>query len=70
MPGTDLPSADDVTSALDAADFPAGKDELIRCAEEAGAAEGVLRMLRSLPPAIKYANRAEVVRSIDTIEAS
>jgi hypothetical protein len=70
MPGTDLPSAEDVTSALVDADFPAGKDELIRYAEEAGAGDGVLRALRSLPPAFEYANRDEVLRSIDTMEAS
>jgi hypothetical protein len=70
MPGTDLPTAEDVTSALIAADFPAGKDDLIRYAQEAGAGDGVLRALRSLPPEIKYANRDEVLRSIDTMEAS
>ncbi|MEW6474956.1 MAG: DUF2795 domain-containing protein [Actinomycetota bacterium] len=70
MPGTDLPSADDVTSALVAADFPAGKDDLIRYAQEAGAGDGVLRALRSLPPAVEYANRDEVLRSIDTMEGS
>jgi hypothetical protein len=70
MPGTDLPTSDEVASALNAADFPAGKDELIRVAQEAGAGEGVLRALRSLPPAFEYANRDEVLRSIDTMEAS
>jgi len=70
MPGTDLPTGDEVTSALDAADFPAGKDELIRVAQEAGADDRVLRALRSLPPAFEYANRDEVLRSIDTMEAS
>ncbi len=70
MPGTNLPTSDDVTSALINADFPAGKDDLIRCAEEAGADDAVLRALRSLPPAFEYANRDEVLRSIDTMEAS
>ncbi|HEV3365249.1 MAG TPA: DUF2795 domain-containing protein [Acidimicrobiia bacterium] len=70
MPGTDLPTSAEVTTALDAADFPAGKDELIRVAQEAGADDGVLRALRSLPPAFEYANRDEVLRSIDTMEAS
>jgi hypothetical protein len=70
MPGTDLPTSAEVTTALDAADFPAGKDELIRVAQEAGAEDRVLRALRSLPPAFEYANRHEVLRSIDTMEAS
>ncbi len=70
MPGTNLPTSDEVTSALNAADFPAGKDNLIRVAQEAGADDRVLRALRSLPPAFEYANRDEVLRSIDTAEAS
>ncbi len=70
MPGTDLPTSDEVVSALDAADFPAGKDELLRVGQQAGADERVLRALRSLPPAFEYANRDEVLRSIDTVEAS
>jgi hypothetical protein len=70
MPGTDLPTADEVADALNAADFPAGKDDLIRCAEDAGAGDGVLRALRSLPPGFDYASRDEVLRSIDTAEAS
>jgi hypothetical protein len=69
MPGTDLPTADDVSSALDAADFPADKHQLIRFAEEAGAGEAVVKALRSLPLG-DYANRAEVLRSLDTVEAT
>ena len=69
MPGTDLPTADDIASALNAADFPASKDDLIRYAQAAGADEAVQRALRSLPPEIRYANRDEVIRSIDTMDA-
>ena len=69
MPGTDLPTPDDIASALNAADFPASKDDLIRCAQAAGADEAVQRALRSLPPEIRYANHDEVIRSIDTMDA-
>ena len=69
MPGTGLPSAAEVRAALDAADFPATKDELIRVASAAGAGDAVLAALRSLPPD-EYANRDEVVRSVDTAEAT
>lgn len=69
MPGTELPSADAIRSALLAADFPATKDDLIKVATEASADETVLAALRSLPVA-DYANRDEVVRSVDTTEAT
>lgn len=69
MPGTGLASADAIRSALLAADFPATKDELIRVATEASADETVMAALRSLPLA-DYTNREEVVRSVDTTEAT
>ena len=68
MPGTGLPSATAVHSALNAADFPATKDDLVNAASAAGADDAVLAALRSLPLA-DYANRDEVVRSVDTVEA-
>lgn len=69
MPGTGLPSAEAVWSALTAADFPADKTRLIRAAEGEGADEKVLAALRSLPVE-EYASRDEGLRSIDTIEAT
>jgi hypothetical protein len=69
MPGTGLPSAEEFRVALSAADFPAGKEDLVRMAEEGGAGERVLAGLRSLPLG-DYDNVDEVVRSVDTVEAS
>jgi Protein of unknown function (DUF2795) len=69
MPGTALPSAQEIHAALGAVDFPAGKDELVRAAQDAGADESIVAALRSLPLA-DYANRDEVVRSVDTVEAT
>jgi hypothetical protein len=63
------PSAAQVRAALNAADFPAAKDELIEVASAASADEEVLAALRSLPLA-DYESRDEVVRSIDTVEAT
>jgi hypothetical protein len=69
MPGTGLPSAAAVHAALNTADFPATKDDLIEAASAAGADDAVLAALRSLPLA-DYTNRDEVVRSVDTVEAT
>ena len=69
MPGTGLPSAAAIRSALNAADFPATKDDLINAASAAGADDAVLAALRSLPLA-DYTNRDEVIRSVDTVEAT
>lgn len=49
--------------ALRDVDYPAGKEELIRAAEAAGAPEEVIRALRAIPPEV-YRNREEVARSI------
>ena len=49
--------------ALRNVDYPAGKQELIRAAEAAGAREEVIRALRAVPPEV-YRNRQEVARSI------
>jgi hypothetical protein len=69
MPGTDLPSLEDVTSALKTADFPADKDRLLAYAQREGADERVLGALLSLPLG-DYQSRDEVLRSIDTVEAT
>jgi hypothetical protein len=64
-----LPTADAVADALLDVDFPASKAELVRAAERAGAGEDVLAALRSLPLA-DYDNRDEVLRSVETVEAT
>jgi hypothetical protein len=69
MPGPGLASAEAIRSALAAADFPATKDGLIEIASDAGADDRVLGALRSLPVE-EYANREEVIRSVETIEAT
>ncbi|WP_331273139.1 DUF2795 domain-containing protein [Motilibacter deserti] len=53
---------DDIKAALNDADFPLGKDDLVRHAEQAGAGEEVLRSLRTLPLA-DYRSLDEVLRS-------
>ena len=69
MPGTGLPSVEEIRDALMDADFPADKEELIRVAERNGAANETLSVLRSLPVA-DYGDKDEVVRSVDTMEAT
>ena len=49
-------STDQLRQALRDVDFPAGKDELIRAAQAAGAPGEVIRALRAIPPE-EYANR-------------
>jgi hypothetical protein len=57
-------SLGDLRDALLTVDFPADKDVILRAAQEQGAGEDVLAALRSLPPAIEYANKDEVIRSV------
>ena len=66
---TRLPTTAAVTKALEAADFPATKDQLVGAAQAASADEAVLSALRSLPLA-EYSNRSEVLRSVETVEAT
>ncbi|HWB72387.1 MAG TPA: DUF2795 domain-containing protein [Egibacteraceae bacterium] len=54
----------DLRQALEAVDYPAGKDQLLARAEHHCAGEDVLRALRSLPP-VRYRDLEEVVRSVD-----
>ena len=56
--------ADAVKAALVDADYPATKDELVRCAEAAGANEATIKALRAMPP-VDYRNVDEVLRSAD-----
>ena len=55
----------DVLRYLTSMDYPAGKDEILRTAEDAGAPPEVLRALRALPP-VEYGNTNEVIRSART----
>jgi hypothetical protein len=62
-------NARDVMAALDAVDFPAGKDQLIDAARQAGASEEVITALRGIPPD-QYDNREQVGRSVRVDPAS
>ncbi|GLY24309.1 hypothetical protein CA850_03135 [Micromonospora echinospora] len=55
----------DVLRYLSSLDYPAGKDDVVRQAEQEGAPPEVLRALRALPP-VDYANGNEVARSAGT----
>ncbi|KEI45594.1 DUF2795 domain-containing protein [Saccharopolyspora rectivirgula] len=63
---TDRPT---LKAALQDADFPASKEQLIEQAEQAGADQETLRALRSIPPA-DYENYTEVARSVPFSRAS
>lgn len=56
--------ADRVRQALSAADFPAGKTELVRYATEAHADDDTVRALNAIPPET-YADLAEVLQSVN-----
>ena len=45
------------------ADFPADKEDLVRCAERTAADDDTVRALRAMPP-VSYASFDEVVRSV------
>ncbi|WP_049568286.1 DUF2795 domain-containing protein [Streptomyces sp. SBT349] len=60
MAGTDV---NEILRVVADADYPAGKDELIRQAKRAGASKGAVAALRGIPPE-EYGNRAEVARSV------
>ncbi len=59
---------EDVFGPLNDLDYPASKEDVVRHAESRGASEDVLRALRALPLG-DYASRAELARSVDTMEA-
>jgi hypothetical protein len=61
-------SLDEVFEPLNDLDYPASKEDVVRHAESRGASDDVLRALRALPLG-DYASRAELTRSVDTIEA-
>lgn len=62
-------SVRDVLNALQDVDFPAGKEELVQAAENAGAPEEVVKALRAIPPD-EYGNRDEVARPVRVGPAS
>ncbi len=59
---------DEVFEPLNDLDYPASKEDVVRHAEFRGASEEVLRALRALPLG-DYASRAELARSVDTVES-
>ncbi|MCW2723317.1 MAG: hypothetical protein JWN35_238 [Frankiales bacterium] len=58
-------TAPEVLRYLDAADFPAPRDEIVQEAEREGAPPEVLKALRGMPP-VDYHNKDEVARSAKT----
>ncbi|MDQ4069932.1 MAG: DUF2795 domain-containing protein [Actinomycetota bacterium] len=61
-------SLDQVFEPLNDLDYPASKEDVVRHAESSGASEDVLRVVRALPLG-HYASRAELTRSLDTVES-
>ena len=59
---------DEVFEPLNDLDYPASKEEVVRYAESRGAPEEGLRVVRALPLG-DYASRAELARSLDTVES-
>ncbi|WP_031087070.1 DUF2795 domain-containing protein [Streptomyces sp. NRRL WC-3549] len=53
----------EVLKALDAVDFPAGKDDLLTAAQAANARDEVIKALQGIP-AEQYGNREDVVHSV------
>ncbi|GHH05381.1 DUF2795 domain-containing protein [Streptomyces rubradiris] len=56
-------SVPEVLDALKDVTYPAGKEELISAARQAGATEEVVKALRGMP-AEEYGGRAQVARSV------
>jgi hypothetical protein len=54
---------DRLRSVLSGADFPAERDDLVGCAQRAGADNDTVRALRAMPP-VSYSNFAEVLQSV------
>lgn len=50
--------------ALSEADFPSGKEDLVRRATRSGADQDTVRALNAIPP-VSYANVGEVLQSVD-----
>ncbi|WP_432563521.1 DUF2795 domain-containing protein [Kineococcus sp. SYSU DK003] len=60
-------TTEQVLSTLKDVSYPAEREDLLRAAEEAGAGEDVLKVLRAVP-AEEYGNAEEVARSVATDE--
>jgi len=60
-----MATSTDVLTYLSALDYPAGKEDILREAQRAGAPRDVLRALAALPP-VDYRNGAEIARSAAT----
>ena len=60
---------DEVFEPLNDLDYPASKEDVVGHAESRGASDEVLRALRALPLG-DYASRAELARSVDTVESA
>jgi Protein of unknown function (DUF2795) len=56
-------SVKDLENALQAADFPATKEQLLEAAAEQDAGQDVRKALRSLPP-VDYGSVGEVISSV------
>ncbi|OWA19692.1 hypothetical protein B9W68_04315 [Streptomyces sp. CS227] len=54
---------DEIFSAIDAVDFPAGKETLVRTAQRAGASGEVVRALQEIP-AEEYGSREDIAHSV------
>ncbi len=63
------PSAEEIRSALLDVDYPATKDVLVEGARRNGAGDEVVKTLRALPQE-SYTGVHEVIRSVDTAEAT
>ena len=60
---------DDVFGPLNDLDYPAAKEDIVCHAEQRGASEDVLKVVRALPLG-DYASRGELAQSLDTVESS
>ncbi len=59
-----LTDPDRLRDWLDGVNYPAGKDDLLRQAENNRAPEDVVSALRAMPP-VEYENRSQVIASVD-----
>ena len=65
MPAYTTP--DELKSALNDVDYPAGKEELQQTARDNGAVEQTVQALRALPP-VEYHSFTEVLASVDILD--
>lgn len=60
-------SPTDITHHLKGIDFPAGKEDLVKHAQENDADEDVLAIIRQMPDQ-EYGNMADVMKGVGEIE--